>query len=76
VKTTNARAIVLSLAAAPAAWADHMSIWGEGWANMPNDTHDTRIDTMDDDDAFLEYVQSLSGSNSVDVAPTASGMSE
>jgi hypothetical protein len=38
-----------------------MSPWGEGWANMPNDTHDTRIDTLDDNDAFLDYVSDVSG---------------
>ena len=39
-----------------AAMADHNSPWGEGWANMPNDTHDTRIDTMGDSDAWRDYL--------------------
>ena len=45
------------------AQADHNSIWGEGWANMPNDIHNTRIETMDDDpDNFIEFVRMGSGS--------------
>ena len=30
--------------------ADHNSKNGEGWANMPNDIHNTRIDTRAADD--------------------------
>ncbi len=39
------------------AHADHMSPWGEGWANMPNDIHNTRFDYRDDNDAFRDFVQ-------------------
>ncbi|MEJ2060837.1 MAG: hypothetical protein P8Y64_10180 [Gammaproteobacteria bacterium] len=52
---------------APAVWADHNSIWGEGWANMPNDTHDTRIDTLGDNEAFTDYVQEAAASARDDV---------
>lgn len=56
----------LSLAAAGAAQADHNSIWGEGTASMPNDIHNTRIDTMDDDtDSFIDFVRSGAGADSV-----------
>ena len=34
-----------ALAASGAALADHNSKNGEGWANMPNDIHNTRIET-------------------------------
>ncbi len=61
LKYFGSLAVVAALGVAPAAWADHMSPWGEGWANMPNDTHDTRIDTLDDNDAFLDYVSDVSG---------------
>ena len=61
LKYLGSLAVVAVLGVAPAAWADHMSPWGEGWANMPNDTHDTRIDTLDDNDAFLDYVSDVSG---------------
>ena len=45
------------------AQADHNSIWGDGWANMPNDIHNTRIESMDDDtDAFIDFVRMGSGS--------------
>jgi len=39
------------------AQADHMSPWGEGWANMPNDIHNTRLDLRDDNDAFRDFIQ-------------------
>ena len=46
--------------------ADHNSIWGEGWANMPNDIHNTRIETMDDEiDSFIDFVRMGSGAESV-----------
>jgi len=47
--------------------ADHNSKWGEGWANMPNDIHNTRLDTRatDDDEAFKDFVQYGDGADSV-----------
>jgi hypothetical protein len=47
--------------------ADHNSKNGEGWANMPNDIHNTRIETReaDDNEAFREFVQYGEGSESV-----------
>jgi len=51
--------------AAGAAQADHNSVWGEGWASMPNDIHNTRIDTMDEDtDSFVDFVRMGSGAES------------
>ena len=46
-------ATVLAFIAAPAI-ADHNSKEGEGWANMPNDIHNTRIETLEtkDNEAF------------------------
>jgi len=48
-----------------AALADHNSIWGEGWANMPNDIHNTRIDTLGDRDTFRDFVRYGAGADSV-----------
>jgi len=60
-----------------AAMADHNSPWGEGWANMPNDTHDTRIDTMDDSDAWGDYLDSRDvGSASIDVVRPDTGSAD
>jgi len=57
------------IAAAAAANADHNSIWGEGLANMPNDIHNTRIETMDDEtDDFMDFVRMGSGSDSINDA--------
>lgn len=51
--------------AAMTAHADHNSVWGEGWANMPNDIHNTRIETMNDsNDTFMDFVRMGSGSES------------
>ena len=46
-----------------AALADHNSIWGAGWANMPNDIHNTRIE--DDSETFLELVRYGGGADSI-----------
>jgi hypothetical protein len=47
-----------------AAMADHNSKNGEGWANMPNDIHNTRIETReaDDNEAFKDFVKYGAGS--------------
>ena len=56
----------ISLAGAGTVLADHNSNWGEGWANMPNDIHNTRIDTRDsDNDDFTDFVKMGAGSDSV-----------
>ena len=47
-----------------AAFADHNSKWGEGWANMPNDIHNTRIDTRGDNTAFRDFVRQGEGATS------------
>lgn len=47
------------------ALADHNSKWGEGTANMPNDVHNMRIETMGDNEAFREFVQKGNGADSV-----------
>lgn len=53
-----------TLAASGAAVADHNSENGEGWANMPNDVHNTRIETREADDngAFRDFVKYGEGS--------------
>jgi hypothetical protein len=49
-----------------AAQADHNSVWGEGWANMPNDIHNTRIETLGEDGTtFRDFVQYGNGADSV-----------
>jgi hypothetical protein len=60
---TSATAAVL-VAAFGTATADHNSKNGEGWANMPNDIHNTRIETKEakDNEAFREFVQYGEGS--------------
>ena len=47
------------------AQADHNSVWGPGQANMPNDIHNIRIDTMDDDVDFSELVSHGIGADTV-----------
>lgn len=57
-------AATLILAAAGTALADHNSKNGEGWANMPNDIHNTRIETKEanDNEAFRDFVKYGEGS--------------
>jgi hypothetical protein len=56
----------MAFGAAPA-FADHNSVNGEGTANMPNDIHNTRIETKeaDDNEAFRDFVRYGDGSESV-----------
>ncbi|MEW5771390.1 MAG: hypothetical protein AB1831_13625 [Pseudomonadota bacterium] len=44
------------LASMPAL-ADHNSVWGPGYASMPNDIHNTRIEDDLDSDAWSDFVQ-------------------
>ncbi len=55
---------LLTMALSSAALADHNSKWGAGWANMPNDIHNTRIDTRDDNDVFRDFVRYGNGAES------------
>ena len=47
--------------------ADHNSKNGEGWANMPNDIHNMRIETREsgDNEAFKDFVKYGEGAKSV-----------
>lgn len=67
---TKPTLLILGLASAPLALADHNSPWGEGWANMPNDIHNTRIETLDSDDPsdFIDFVRGGNGAASVNDA--------
>jgi hypothetical protein len=70
VKKTGPNALTVILVAglgvAPAVFADHASPWGEGWANMPNDIHNTRRDTLGSDNAtFTDFVRYGNGADSV-----------
>jgi hypothetical protein len=51
------------MVASCSAFADHNSVWGAGWASMPNDIHNTRIE--DDDEAFFDLVLMGGGVDSV-----------
>ena len=64
--TTLAIAIGLCVLSGPVL-ADHNSKNGEGWANMPNDIHNTRVETLENDDneAFREFVKNGEGSRTV-----------
>jgi hypothetical protein len=44
--------------------ADHNSMHGEGWARMPNDIHNTRIDTLGDNTTFRDFVRYGNGADS------------
>ena len=48
-----------SMLASPLAFADHNSPHGAGWANMPNDVHNMRVETRESGDyeAFRDFVR-------------------
>lgn len=47
--------------------ADHNSPFGEGFANMPNDIHNTRVDSREEDDneAFVDFVRFGEGAKTI-----------
>ncbi len=47
------------------ALADHNSKWGEGWAQMPNDIHNTRVETRGDNTTFRDFVRKGNGATSI-----------
>jgi hypothetical protein len=59
-------ASAIAFGASPA-FADHNSPNEEGWANMPNDIHNTRVDTLEsgDNEAFRDFVKYGEGADSV-----------
>lgn len=63
-RTVMSAAVMLVLATTGTAFADHNSKNGEGWANMPNDIHNTRIETKEakDNEAFRDFVKYGEGS--------------
>lgn len=65
IRLVSVLAALGAFAALPAALADHNSKWGEGWANMPNDIHNTRIDTRGDNTTFRDFVRRGNGADSV-----------
>jgi len=82
MKTTLIKYALASLLATQTlgtvAMADHMSIWGEGWANMPNEIHNLRMEYKDDNDAFLAEVQygagAVTGGGNPNVTPGEGGV--
>ena len=64
--STLAAILALSVAVEPAV-ADHNSKNGEGWANMPNDIHNTRVETLENDenDTFRDFVKYGEGSKTI-----------
>lgn len=58
IRTLLATCLTGGMLVTSTAFADHNSVWGEGWANMPNDIHNTRIETMDEDNSvFTDLVR-------------------
>lgn len=63
-KSIVAVGALLALLGSGSLLADHNSVWGEGWARMPNDIHNTRIDTLGDNTAFRDFVRYGNGADS------------
>lgn len=71
IRTLLATCITGGMLVTSTAFADHNSVWGEGWANMPNDIHNTRIETLDMEDGntiFTDFVREGGGADSVNDA--------
>ena len=63
IRTLLATCIASGVLATTAAYADHNSPMGAGWANMPNDIHNTRLE--DTNEEFMDLVQGGGGADSV-----------
>lgn len=80
----SSRALVLGSAVAAcfsaSAMADHNSIHGAGWANMPNDIHNTRIEDDLSGREFRDFVRQGAGADTVnryqDTTTTVRGSSD
>jgi len=69
IRTLFATCIASGVLATTSAYADHNSVWGEGWANMPNDIHNTRIETLSGDNSeFIVFIRGGGGADSVNDA--------
>jgi hypothetical protein len=55
-----AATLIGSLTALPAL-ADHNSVWGAGWANMPNDIHNTRLEDNLSGQDWRDFVRQGAG---------------
>lgn len=55
-------AVIGCLSALPAS-ADHNSVWGSGWANMPNDIHNTRIEDNLSGQEWRDFVRQGNGAS-------------
>lgn len=63
LKTLLATCLMSGALAMTSAYADHNSPMGAGWANMPNDIHNTRLE--DTQEEFMDLVQGGGGADSV-----------
>jgi len=63
--TIKLAALACATLAAGTVLADHNSPMGEGWANMPNDIHNTRVETKGDNETFRDFVKQGAGADSV-----------
>ena len=63
IRTLLATCIAGGMLATTTVYADHPSPMGAGWANMPNDIHNTRLE--DSNEEFMDLVQGGGGVDSV-----------
>ena len=65
-KLATAGFLGVTMLFASTAHADHNSPHGAGWARMPNDIHNTRIETLGGDNSvFRDFVRYGNGADSV-----------
>ena len=62
---TTLMAAIITIAFSANVSADHNSIWGAGWANMPNDIHNIRLEDDLDNTEFMETVSKGAGADTI-----------
>lgn len=69
IRTLLATCITGGAFATTTIYADHNSVWGEDWANMPNDIHNKPIETLGGiNSEFIKFVRENGGADSANDA--------
>lgn len=64
-KTVYGVALILGVLASTSVLADHNSVNGAGWANMPNDIHNTRLEDNLSQTEWRDFVSKGAGADTV-----------
>lgn len=64
-KTIYGATMILGVLASSSVLADHNSVHGAGWANMPNDIHNTKLEDNLSQTEWRDFVSKGAGADTV-----------